>query len=155
MEAPTPRARQIVQQKRQFFVLAGLLFVIAAAVLLSAVVSHSTASILIFPILVVVGVFLLLLPIGVGHYVEDYDLGRPQPRQELWLPIAQMFVGLALVVLQVVQLTASPRVDVATPCWVLLAVGAAIMLVGLAQLTGTYRRRKLHDRQSGQDEDAA
>ena len=155
MEAPTPRARQIVQQKRKFFVVAGLLFVIAAAVLLSAVASHSDTGFVIFPILVVVGIFLLLLPIGVGHYVEDHDLGRPQQRQELWLPVTQVFVGLVLVVLQVIQLTAFPRVDMATLRWVLLAVGAAMMLVGLAQLTGTRRRRKLHNRQSGRDEDAA
>ena len=101
------------------------------------------------------GVFSLLLPIGVGRYVEDYDHGRRQLRQEFGPPIAQVIFGLVLVVLQVVQLASAPRLDVATLRWITLAAGAAMTLAGTAQLAVVYRRRKLQARHSGPNEDTA
>jgi hypothetical protein len=76
MEAPTPRARRLVQRKRQFFVVAGLLFATATAVLAWAVASGGTAGFVVFPLLVMLALFSALLPIGVGNYIEDYDQGR-------------------------------------------------------------------------------
>lgn len=59
-----------------------------------------------------------------------------------------------IVVLQVVQLATASRVNVVTLSWIVLAVGATMMLVGFAELAVVYRRRKLQALHSGRDEDA-
>ena len=159
MGAPTPRARRLVQRKRQFFVLGGLLFATATAVLVWAVASGGAAGFVVFPLLLMLAVFSLLLPVGVGNYIEDYDQGRAQPRQALWPPIVQLLSGIVLVALPVLQLSTNPREDVATLRWITLGAGAVLTLSGLAQLAIIHRRRnpqargdavlnRLHDQQT-------
>lgn len=141
MEAPTPRARRLVLRKRQFFVLAGLLVAVATAVLVWTVTSSGTTGYVVFPLLVALALFSLLLPVGLGNYIEDYDQGRQEPRQALWPPVVQLLSGLVLVALQVIQLSANPREDVAIR-WITLVAGAVLTLSGLAQLGIIYRGRK-------------
>ena len=142
MEAPTPRARHLAQQKRQFFILAGLLLAVAIAVLVWTVTSSGTTGYVVVPLLVALALFTVLLPVGVGKYIEDYDQGRPQPRQALWPPVVQLLSGLVLVALQVLQLSAMPREDVATIRWMTLVAGVVLIVSGLTQLAIIYRRRK-------------
>jgi hypothetical protein len=141
--SPNPRAQRLVQRKRQFFALSGLLFAVAIAVLVWTVTSSGTAGYVVVPLLVALAIISLLLPVGVGNYIEDYEQGRPQPRQGLWSPVVQLLSGLVLVALQVLQLSASPREDVDTIRWITLVAGAVLTISGLAQLAVIYRR-KLH-----------
>ncbi|WP_345045576.1 hypothetical protein [Georgenia daeguensis] len=133
-EEPTARARQVVARKRVFYVVAALLFIAGVVAAAWAVLSGNGAGIFISGILIVPSVFLVLLPLMTGRYINDFDSGRQRSARRRTSELS-LISSLALIIASVISLVSSEPGSRYTPVWwVVLIISGSLAIIAIVRL---------------------
>jgi 4-hydroxybenzoate polyprenyltransferase len=144
-EEPTVRARQMVARKRVFYVVAALLFIAGVAAGAWGALSGNGVGILIFGFLMVPSVFLVLLPLGMGRYINDFDSGRQRSARRFTSEMI-LTASLLVIIASVISLVSSEPGSRYTPLWwVILLIGGFLAFIAIVRL---LRRADPEERKS-------
>ena len=133
-EEPTARARQVVARKRVFYVVAAFLFIAGVVAATWAVLSGNGAGIFIFGFSMVPSVFLVLLPLGMGRYINDFDSGRQRSTRRLTSELI-LISSLLVIIASVISLVSSEPGSRYTPVWwAVLLIGGSLAIIAIGRL---------------------